>query len=654
MTVQTAAQIVSYAQANIPDNTNQRVKPLHVRKSIIDLADSFPYATLPIGAFRHVCPELHFGCVGDGTTNDKVQFKLALAQAASLGYWVDGGGLTYGISGQLSGGAGAPVKIRNATLKNLVPAIGDPFLFFQDCPKVHLDTVTVNRGTNAVSGAPGPTAGACVIYTCPNVQISQCEIYGLGKGAGLAVLFSPRAVVKNNYIHDLYCTPSDEAETEQINALSVNYSPFCLVSENRVEKIGKTTLDTYRFNLSRGINVTYCEGARVVNNHSSFSSTTLEIGFAAGITATGNTLEYAQSFGVKLSHISYALLFADNWIKFAGNIGIVLISNYAPPGGCLASRDTMILNNRIFNSGVWDYSRGSGAVGRGIWTLEEAEGQRAIARNNMIVANNHPTTFTVVDATTFTVGTGSGASFFPDNGLLVRLTTTGTLPTGMALATDYYASAAHRDLVEEGLWAFDQTFHLYTDYFDAVFGTGTPVTVTLATGSGTHTITPISTMAYGALNTPVGTATNRFDASNTVDGAITANASGFAPEIILQEIASGSAVSLVTATAKTLTSKIIPKGRWNVQVGISFLPGATTNVTRMTASLSTTTNTLSSTIGWYNRNNLAPTDLLLTETVTTPVIQLDLAQDTTYYAIGESAFTDDTLAMFGFIHAWRV
>jgi len=103
-----------------------------------------------------------------------------------------------------------------------------------------------------------------------------------------------------------------------------------------------------------------------------------------------------------------------------------------------------------------------------------------------------PITSTAADATTNTLGqsdtftaddttdicTYTSTVNFPSNilvGTRVRLTTSGTLPAGLATATDYYV-----------IKISDTTFKLATSYANAVAGTAINIT---STGTGTQTIT---------------------------------------------------------------------------------------------------------------------------------------------------------------------
>lgn len=94
------------------------------------------------------------------------------------------------------------------------------------------------------------------------------------------------------------------------------------------------------------------------------------------------------------------------------------------------------------------------------------------------------TTNTLGRSATFTADAGTdictytSTTSIPSNiltGTRVRLTTTTTLPAGLATATDYY-------VIKDS----DSTFKLATSYADAIAGTQIDITTT---GTGTHTIT---------------------------------------------------------------------------------------------------------------------------------------------------------------------
>ena len=118
-------------------------------------------------------------------------------------------------------------------------------------------------------------------------------------------------------------------------------------------------------------------------------------------------------------------------------------------------------------------------------TLLAADGDNAIQSGDIITIAGTDYTATTDIAIDFvdgdvTPGTDTinevGHNFF--TGLKLQLTTTGTLPAGLALLTDYYVIKVDND-----------NFKLATSYADAL--NNIPVDITAAAGGGTHTATPI-------------------------------------------------------------------------------------------------------------------------------------------------------------------
>ncbi len=100
---------------------------------------------------------------------------------------------------------------------------------------------------------------------------------------------------------------------------------------------------------------------------------------------------------------------------------------------------------------------------------------------------NTPVAATFVDGgvNTTTEVITSTAHGFPTTGLKVRLTTSGVLPGGLALATDYFVIVMSAN-----------TLKLASSLVLAL--AGTPIDITSAAGGGTHTITPTA-IAGGSL-----------------------------------------------------------------------------------------------------------------------------------------------------------
>lgn len=136
--------------------------------------------------------------------------------------------------------------------------------------------------------------------------------------------------------------------------------------------------------------------------------------------------------------------------------------------------------------------------------------------------------------------------------------------------------------------------------------------------------------------------------TNTNDNA----AAGYVGEYIS---ASSGLVSLSTNTAKTVTSITLTQGDWDVGVTGYFLTAASTSVTRLTTSVSQTTDTLGVVAGEYddlNRPAFVPGNETNTQVI--GPIRVTLTATTIIYYVARAVFTVSTTQAFGIISARRV
>lgn len=144
-----------------------------------------------------------------------------------------------------------------------------------------------------------------------------------------------------------------------------------------------------------------------------------------------------------------------------------------------------------------------------------------------------------------------------------------------------------------------------------------------------------------------------FPGTSTNDSA----ASGHVGEYTPSTVTSGSAVSLVTGTAKDLTSISLTAGDWDVCVNAEFAPAATTRLNFVEISVSTTTNTVNNTPG--NRTRVTyPINTTLNPNTDVQAlvgpVRISIASTTTVYAVANSQFDTSTMSVFGILRARRV
>lgn len=142
---------------------------------------------------------------------------------------------------------------------------------------------------------------------------------------------------------------------------------------------------------------------------------------------------------------------------------------------------------------------------------------------------------------------------------------------------------------------------------------------------------------------------NRFPGTVTNDSAAT----GYIGELATATLASGSALSLTSPNALTVTSFSLTAGDWDVWGVVDYLAGGATTFTIMKQGISTT----AATIGAQDTfSNLALAGTLAAASdmaQSTPTVRLSLASTTTVYLIAQATFAASTLKVYGSIFARR-
>lgn len=128
-------------------------------------------------------------------------------------------------------------------------------------------------------------------------------------------------------------------------------------------------------------------------------------------------------------------------------------------------------------------------------------------------------------------------------------------------------------------------------------------------------------------------------------------------EYVESVIATGSAVVLVTGTAKTITSISLTAGDWDVDCVAQFTTAATTSVTGVGASLSLTTNTLDVTAGRFANLQFpafVPGASSAAYGIPVPPLRFSFASTTSVFMVGFANFSVAAFNGFGIIRARRV
>ena len=127
-------------------------------------------------------------------------------------------------------------------------------------------------------------------------------------------------------------------------------------------------------------------------------------------------------------------------------------------------------------------------------------------------------------------------------------------------------------------------------------------------------------------------------------------------DYVSSAIASGSAVSLTTATAANVTSQSLSQGDWECRGLVSRTLGGTTSVTVLSASIGTTTATIATQGTHATTNTQTAANVMGATGQDTQVgpVRLSLTATTTVYLVVKDTFTVSTDAAYGELACRRI
>lgn len=157
--------------------------------------------------------------------------------------------------------------------------------------------------------------------------------------------------------------------------------------------------------------------------------------------------------------------------------------------------------------------------------------------------------------------------------------------------------------------------------------------------------------AVGPLPSTVGQATTGQIPGTATNDAATAGKVG---ELLEFDAALGG-TSVTSNTAITIISGSLTAGDWEVTCTAYFLPAATTTITGLKVSLSTTDNTLNNNIGFFGAASYPGLVLGATNftTLSNQPARVSLASPTTYYCVVIAIFAVSTMGAGARLHARR-
>jgi hypothetical protein len=130
-------------------------------------------------------------------------------------------------------------------------------------------------------------------------------------------------------------------------------------------------------------------------------------------------------------------------------------------------------------------------------------------------------------------------------------------------------------------------------------------------------------------------------------------AAGIKGEYIVAQVLAGAPVSLVNATAKTVTSIALTAGDWDVVGIVDYTANGATVVTALQQGIGVAADTLGAQ-DTFTSADLGITGPSVDPAIVTPTVRVSLAAPATIYLIAQATFSVNTLVAYGSIRARRV
>jgi hypothetical protein len=302
---------------------------------VYDPAGTGAVATTVQEALRRTVSPKDFGAVGNGVTDDKAAVKLALES----GFIVDGGGLTYAISGTCE--PTSFVGLQNANFIQIGNNTATNFstLKIVGFNNFFIDNVTINMGTNVTTlfsddGNNGLyVAGAAYNDNSRNFNITCVTVTGNGCGTGIHVRHAERFTVSNCLVHNRISGSSPDPTNDSQNGIAiVNCANFVLSDSNVYNlRTRLASVDTVR--RTRGILLAEIRDSSIVGCNATLVDQGFDFSGAydAGLSYIGNrrwtigncTANNCATFGFKFANVTRDGLVTGCVASNTGSIGFV-------------------------------------------------------------------------------------------------------------------------------------------------------------------------------------------------------------------------------------------------------------------------------------------------------------------------------------------
>lgn len=393
-----------------------------------------------------------FGAVGNGVTNDIVAVKTALES----GYIVDGGGLTYAISGTCT--PTSIVGLRNANFIQIGnnTATNLQVLNISGLSNFFIDNVTINMGSNITTlfsddgnsglSVQGIHSGVSTTYIT-NFRISNVTVTGNGCGTGIKIRHAKRFIVDGCVVRDRVSGSTPDPTNDSQNGIQlVNCANFTLANSQVYNLQTRLSgVDTAKW--TRGFLFAEIRDCSIVGCNATLADQGFDFsgGYSAADAYTGNvrftisgsTANDCLTYGFKFANVTRDGLVSSCIANNTGTIGFV----FSPSAVAIAGFEKYNTQNidvvgckvvNVLGTG-WSSANAQGfrVMSNGIYT----DYPRAIRFNSCSVIDTQTTPTTLIgfisDSTPIT---------YPTTGYNTNIANvTFGCSVGVGVATPYYS-----------------------------------------------------------------------------------------------------------------------------------------------------------------------------------------------------------------------
>lgn len=355
-----------------------------------------------------------------------------------------------------------------------------------------------NGGTSALH-----TTGGFKFDDLESVTAYNVEVFGNNGGEAFRFEDIDRVNIYDGYAHDLFyyhtSETNDQVEGFVFKDVGVLHGDVTVRRAGRIDQTNASR-DFY----SRGITIDGVRGGSL-NVYAERVDQCVDVsGSKHSRLQLSGTVKWCGTWGLKLANTNNGMSFSGLLVDQPGFAGVVFAaanpSDTALNGWTQYGNINGVTVRNVGTNQVW---AANNSFGMGILS----SGSNSWPRNimfigNSIISDTGEADFTASGDTLTLEETGMPT----ETGVRVRLTTTGTLPTGLSTGTDYYLINQPGTL----------TTKLASSFINAQDGTA--ITTTGA-GSGTHTMTIQRDMDYAFFNEAVADSTAPIFAINNLINA---------------------------------------------------------------------------------------------------------------------------------------